>query len=136
MMASSIILTKITISQVNFRKSHKILNQFDNSIKSYIKVFEAAVRVKTSFGDIFRNIHFLLATKKSPPEISRQRLISKCQWNLVMKLMAIWWNSYYRKFRSGIWRWFGILGISFFIRFFNFRQMLWLYTSVSKKSVI
>ena len=28
-------------SQVNFRKSHKILNQFDKSIKSYIKILKA-----------------------------------------------------------------------------------------------
>ena len=34
------ILTKF--SQVNFRKIHKILDQFDESIKSYIKIFEGA----------------------------------------------------------------------------------------------
>ena len=28
-------------SQVNFRKSNEILEQFDKSIKSYIKIFEA-----------------------------------------------------------------------------------------------
>ena len=27
---------------VNFRKSHKIIDQFDKSIKSYIKMFDAA----------------------------------------------------------------------------------------------
>ena len=32
------ILTKV--SQVNFRKSHEILDQFDKSIKRYIKMFE------------------------------------------------------------------------------------------------
>ena len=31
-----------TFSQVNFRKSHEISDQFDKSIKSYIKMFEAA----------------------------------------------------------------------------------------------
>ena len=29
-------------SQENFRKSHEILDQFDKSIKSYIKMFDAA----------------------------------------------------------------------------------------------
>ena len=32
------ILTKV--SQLNFRKSHEILDQFDKSIKRYIKMFE------------------------------------------------------------------------------------------------
>ena len=30
------------LSPVNFRKSHEILDNFDKSIKSYIKMFEAA----------------------------------------------------------------------------------------------
>ena len=34
------ILTKV--SQVNFRKSHETLDQFDKSIKHYIKMFETA----------------------------------------------------------------------------------------------
>ena len=29
-------------SKVNFKKSHEILDQFDKSIKSYTKMFEAA----------------------------------------------------------------------------------------------
>ena len=67
---------------------------------------------------------------------SQQRLISKCQGNLVIKLMTMWWNSYYSKFWSEIWRWLGILGLSFFIWFFNRHQILWLCSSVNKKSVI
>ena len=78
---------------------------------------------------------FCVLQKKSSRS-SQQRLISKCQGNLVMKLMTMWWNSYYSKFGSEIWRWLGILGISFFIWFFNFLQMLWLCSSVNKKSVI
>ena len=46
---------------------------------------------------------FLCATKKSSRS-SRQRLILKCQGNLVMKLMTMWWNPYYSKFGSEIWR--------------------------------
>ena len=38
------ILTKF--SQVNFRKSHEILDQRDKSIKSYIKMFEAEVELR------------------------------------------------------------------------------------------
>ena len=53
-------------------------------------------------------------------------------WNL----MTMWWNSYYDKFGSEIWKWLGILGISIFIWFFGFLQMLWLYSSVNKNSVI
>ena len=78
---------------------------------------------------------FCVLQKKSSRS-SWQRLISKYQGNIVMKLMTMWWNSYHSKFGSEIWRQFGILGISFFIRFFNFLQMLWLYSSVNKKSVI
>ena len=32
----------IKLSHVNFRKSHEILDQFGKSVKSYIKMFEAA----------------------------------------------------------------------------------------------
>ena len=46
---------------------------------------------------------FLCATKKSSRS-SRQRLISLCQGNIVMKLMAMPWNSYYSQFESEIWR--------------------------------
>ena len=35
---------------------------------------------------------------------SWQRLISKCQGNLVVKLVTMWWNWYYSKFGSEIWR--------------------------------
>ena len=38
-MTKKIFLSKF--SQVNFRKSHEILDQFDKSIKSYIKMFKA-----------------------------------------------------------------------------------------------
>ena len=37
-------------SQENFRKSHEILDQFDESIKSYIKLFEAGSLLSPSSG--------------------------------------------------------------------------------------
>ena len=55
----------------------------------------------------------------------------------------IWWRCdeihiYYSKFESEIWRWIGniLLGLSFFIWFVNFLQMLRLYSAANKKSVI
>ena len=44
MMTSSIVDWKILtkFSKVNFRKNHESLDQFDKSVKSYIKMFEVA----------------------------------------------------------------------------------------------
>ena len=91
--------------------------------------------LKTGFAGIFRNMYFLCA-KKLSSRSSRRRLILKYLGNLVKNLMTMWWNSYCSKFDSEIWRWLGILGISVFIWFFNFLQILWRYSSVNKKSVI
>ena len=102
----------------NFSKASLHFNKIPNSLKQVLQTYSQICI-------------FLCATKKSSRS-SRRRLISK--GNLVMKLMTMWWNSYYSKFGSEIWRWFGILGISFFIQFFNFLQMLWLYSSVRNLS--
>ena len=59
---------------------------------------------KTSFVDIFRNTHFLRVTERSPPEALRKgwSQSARCQRNLKMNLMTMWWNSYYSKFGSEI----------------------------------
>ena len=46
MMTSAIIDWKF--SQVNFMKSHEILDQFDKSIKSYIEMFETLGLLSTT----------------------------------------------------------------------------------------
>ena len=64
---------------------------------------------------------------------------SQSAWEILWSnLMTMWWNSCYSKFGSEIWRWLGniLLGTSFFRWCFNFLQMLWLYSSVNKESVI
>ena len=106
----------------NFSKVSLHFNKIPNSLRQVLQTYS--------------EICIFCVPQKKSSRSSQRRLISKCQGNLVVKLMTMWWNSYYSKFGSEIWRQFGILGISFFIQFFNFLQMLWLYSSVNKKSVI
>ena len=77
-------------------------------------------------------MNILCATKNSPPEAVGEN----CSQSAMEILMAMWWNSYYSKFGSEIWKWLAILGISFFICIFNFLLMLRLYSSVNKNYVI
>ena len=108
---------------INFSKVSLHFNKIPNSLRQILQTYS-------------ETMHFFVRCKKKSSRSSQQRLISKCQGNLVMKLMKMWWNSYYSKFGSEIWTWLGIWGISFFIWFYNFLQMLWLYSSIDKKPII
>ena len=95
---------------INFSKVSLHFNKIPNSSRQVLQIYS--------------QICIFCVPQKQSSRSSQQRLISKCHGNLVVKLMTMWWNSYYSKFGSKIRRWFGILGISFFIRFFNFLQIL------------
>ena len=90
---------------INFSKISLHFNKIPDSLRQVLQIYSQICI-------------FLCATKRSSRS-SQRRLISKCQGNLVVKLMTMWWNSYYSKSGSDIKRQFGILGISFFIRFFH-----------------
>ena len=107
----------------NFSKVSLHFNKIPNSLRQILQTYSEIMQ-------------FFVCCKKKSSRSSQQWLISKCQGNLVIKLMKMWWNSYYSKFGSEIWTWLGIWGISFFIWFYNFLQMLWLYSSMDKKPII
>ena len=47
---------------------------------------------------IYSQICIFCVPQKKSSRSSQRRLISKCHGNLVVKLMTMWWNSYYIKF--------------------------------------
>ena len=74
---------------------------------------------------------FCVCSKNNPLEAVGKDWSESAREILWWNLMTMWWNYYYNKFVVEVWRWLGILGISFFI-FFNFFQIFRLCSSVNK----
>ena len=58
--------------------------------------------LKDKFCRYIQKYAFFVYYKKKSSRISQRILISTCQGNRVVKLMTMWWNSYYSKFGSEI----------------------------------
>ena len=85
------VLLNVLQAANNFSKVSLNFNKILNYVRQVLQTYSAYA-------------FFCLLQKKKSSRSSWQRLISKCHGNLVMKLMTMWRNSYYSKFRSEIWR--------------------------------
>ena len=74
----------------NFSKISLHFNKIPNSLRQVLQTYS--------------EICIFCVPQKKSSRSSQRRLISKCQGNLVVKLMTMWWNSYYSKFGSEIRR--------------------------------
>ena len=81
-----------------FSKSCRLQEMFQRIPCSLIKFLIRQVL------QTYSEICIFCVLQKKSSRSSWQRLISKRHGNLVMKLIAMWWNSYYSKFGSEIWR--------------------------------
>ena len=81
-----------------FSKSCRLQEMFQRIPCSLIKFLIRQVL------QTYSEIRIFCVLQKKSSRSSWQRLISKRHGNLVMKLIAMWWNSYYSKFGSEIWR--------------------------------